>query len=178
MKIWIFWSTNASNLDIINISKEIWKFLWTTNNIIVTWWVNWYAHVVAEEVLSNWWEAIVYGVWQNIDDHNIFHSTDLANYSNIIFQEKYFEGNLSYFDNYLRSLKMCSEVDIAIIIGWRVWTMYEMTMLSWLWKDIFVLANSWWITLNTIKEFIKEWHKRDSKISFFDNVDELKNLIK
>ena len=178
MKIWIFWSTNTLDIDITNISKEIWKFLWNTDNIIVTWWVNWYAHIIAEEVLNQWWEAIVYGVWQSIDDHNIFHSTDLTNYSDIIFQKNYIEGNLSYFDNYLRSLKMCSYVDIAIVIGWRVWTMYELTMLSWLWKDIFVLNNSGGITWNTIKEFIKEGHKKDSKILFFRNVDDLKNLIK
>jgi hypothetical protein len=72
---------------------------------------------------------------------------------------------------------MCNDVDVAIIIWWRVWTMYEFTILSWLWKDIYILENSWWVTWNTIKEFMNEWHKSKWKIIYFNNLDDLKQKL-
>lgn len=73
---------------------------------------------------------------------------------------------------------MCSNVDLAIIIGGRVGTMYEVTILSGMSKDMFVLKGSGGITNQTIKKFMKEGHKEKSKIIFFEKSKELHKLLK
>lgn len=177
MKIWIFWSTSSNNKNIVKESEKIWKFISTINADILTWGVTWYPHIVAKSNIKNWWKSIAYWVWIDINDHLFFHNNDLKDYTNIIFLKKYTNNKLDLIDNYTRSLNMCFDVDIAIIIWWRVWTMYEFTILSWLWKDIYILEDSWWITWQTIKYFKLEWNKNNSKIQYFKNTEDLKKII-
>ena len=177
MQIWIFWSTTAVNTNIIEICNEIWKTFSSKDYTIITWGVNWYPHIVAKSCIKNWWKTIAYCVWKNLEDHTNFHNINLTEYTKTIFLKNYTNTNLNIIDNYTRSLNMCFDVDIAIIIWWRVWTMYEFTILSWLWKDIYVLNNSWWISWKTIEYFKKEWHKRNSTIQYFKDNEELKKII-
>jgi predicted NAD/FAD-dependent oxidoreductase len=72
---------------------------------------------------------------------------------------------------------MCLDVDIAIIVGGRVGTMYEATILSGMSKDILVFKNSGGITGGTMKNFIKEGHKDKSRIFFFKNAKDLKKFL-
>jgi hypothetical protein len=173
MKIWIFGRTKANNKDIINKSEEIWKIIALEGHTVVTGWTEGYPHIVALSAIKSWWKAIAYITGCSLSDHLVFHNTDLTSYSDIIFQDRYCNKKLSGIDNYLRSLDMCLNVDLAIIIGWRVGTMYEITILSWMWKDMYILNWSWWITWETIKKFIIEWHKEKSKIVFFDNLNKI-----
>ncbi|RLC38617.1 hypothetical protein DRH27_01860 [Candidatus Falkowbacteria bacterium] len=69
------------------------------------------------------------------------------------------------------------DIDIAVIIGGKTGTMYEVTVLSGLSKDFYVLENSGGITKKTIKNFTKEGHKNNSKIIFIKNPEELNKYI-
>jgi predicted Rossmann-fold nucleotide-binding protein len=101
----------------------------------------------------------------------------LSQYSDIVFQEKYAGDNFSKIDLYLRSLKLCFDVDMAIVIGGRVGTMYEITILAGIAKDIYVLNGSGGITNKTIKEFLNGGHKEKSKIEFFNSVEEIEKFL-
>lgn len=137
-----------------------------------------YPHIVALSAINVDGKVEAYITGLSISDHSQFHNTDLSKYTNIIFQKKYFNKKLLDIDNYLRSLDMCLAVDAAIIIGGRVGTLYELTILSGISKNIFVLKESGGITNQTIKKFIKEGHKSKTKIVFFEDPGKLKSLLK
>lgn len=178
MNIWIFWSTSSTDILIVDKLNEIWWVVAKFNHNILTWWVAWYPDIIVREVIKKGGKAIAYLVWLNKEDHSKFHpNIDLDIYSDFVFQDNYTKKYLNYIDNYTRSINLCLDSDIAIIIWWRVWTMYELTILAWLWKDIYVLEKSWWITWKTISDFKKEWHKRTSRIEFFKTWKELENIL-
>ncbi len=178
MKIGIFGRTKADNKKIISKAKEIGRIIASNNHVVVTGGTEGYPHVVALAAIQAGGKAVSYAIGLSISDHSQFHNIDLSQYTNVIFQKKYFNKKLLYVDNYLRSLDMCSAVDMAIIIGGRVGTMYEITILSGMSKDIFILKGSGGIARQTIKKFITEGHKEKSKIKFFKNSEILKKILK
>ncbi|MCX6793267.1 MAG: hypothetical protein NTY12_04555 [Candidatus Falkowbacteria bacterium] len=127
--------------------------------------------------LKNKGKAVSCATGLKLADHLKFHKVDLSKYTKVIFQKKYFNKKLLVIDNYLRSLDMCLNVDCAIIIGGRVGTMFEVTILSGISKDIFILKGSGGITGKTMKNFIKEGHKERSKIKYFNNSRALKEML-
>lgn len=178
MKIGIFGTTQAIDSKIIKKAKEIGKLIAINNHIVVTGGTNGYPHAVALSAIQTGGKAISYATGKSILDHSQFHDTDLSKYTDVIFQKKYFNKKLLGIDNYLRSLNMCLNVDVAIIISGKVGTMYEVTIMSGMSKNIYVLKGSGGITGHTIKEFIKEGHKTKSKILFFENPEELNRILK
>lgn len=178
MKIGIFGRGKAMNKTIIKKAEEIGRIIAEKNHIVVTGGTNGYPHIVAESAINAGGKAISYATGKTMSDHRKFHDVNLSKYSEIIFQKKYFNKKLHGIDNYLRSLDMCLKVDIGIIISGRVGTMFEVTILSGMSKDIFVLNESGGITKSTIQDFKKEGHKEKSKIIFFENSDELNKLLK
>jgi len=178
MKIGVFGRTKADNKKIIKQAKEIGQIIALTDNIVVTGGTEGYPHIVAMSAIKNKGKAISYATGLKLADHLKFHKVDLSKYTKVIFQKKYFNKKLLGIDNYLRSLDMCLNVDCAIIIGGRVGTMYEVTILSGIAKNIFVLKGSGGIANQTIKKFIIEGHKEKSKIKYFDDPKMLKKLLK
>ena len=178
MKIGVFGRTKADNRKIIKTAEEIGKIIAETGNTVVTGGTEGYPHIVAMSAIKNRGKAISYATGLKIADHLKFHKVDLSQYSKVIFQKKYFNKKLLGIDNYLRSLDMCLNVDCAIIIGGRVGTMYEVTILSGIAKPIFILKGSGGITNETIKDFIKEGHKEKSKIQYFENSKVLTKILK
>jgi predicted Rossmann-fold nucleotide-binding protein len=178
MKIGVFGTTKANDIVIIDKAKEIGKIIAANNHVVVTGGTNGYPHAVALSAIQAGGKAISYATGKSMSDHSQYHDADLSKYTKIIFQKKYFNNKLLGIDNYLRSLDMCLNVDMAIVISGKVGTMYEVTILSGMSKNIYVLDKSGGITGNTIKEFIKEGHKTKSKILFFKNSKELNKLLK
>ena len=178
MKIAIIGTTTASNPQVIKKAKAIGKLLALNKHTIITGGTNGYPHVVASTAIKAGGKVISYAVGKSLTDHSQFHITDLSIYSTVIFQKRYPNKKLSSIDNYLRSLNMCSKVDMAIVIGGRVGTMYEITILSAMSKNIYILKNSGGITKNTVKKFAKEGHKTKSKIISFKTIDNLNELLK
>jgi len=178
MKIAIFGTTKANNSQIIKKAKKIGKLIAKNKHTIVTGGTNGYPHIVAQSAISVGGKVISYAVGKSISDHYQFHDVDLSKYTNIIFQKKYFNKKLLGIDNYLRSLDMCFNVDIAIVISGKVGTMYEITIISGMSKDIYVLEGSGGVTGKTIKEFAKEGHKTKSKIIFFKTINKFDRLLK
>ncbi|OGM23752.1 hypothetical protein A2627_05190 [Candidatus Woesebacteria bacterium RIFCSPHIGHO2_01_FULL_39_28] len=177
MKIAIIGSSNPSNKEIVKKSQELGEVLASKGQIVVTGGVSGYPDMVALSTLSSGGKAIAYCAGKNLDDHKKFYQTDLSKYSELIFQEKYVGDNFSKIDLYLRSLKLCFDVDAAIVIGGRVGTMYKITILAGIAKDVFVLGGSGGITNKTIKEFLREGHKEKSKIEFFNSIQELEGYL-
>jgi predicted Rossmann-fold nucleotide-binding protein len=177
MKIGIFGRTKADDKEIIRKAKEIGKVIATSNHIVVTGGTEGYPHIAALSAIKAGGKAVSYAVGLSMSDHSQFHNADLSRYESVVFQRKYFDKKLLGIDNYLRSLDMCLNVDLAIVIGGRVGTMYEVAMLSGMSKDIFVLKGSGGITGQTIKKFIKEGHKEKSKIQFFEDPGILKRIL-
>lgn len=178
MKIAIIGTTKADNPQIIKKAKEIGKLIAINKHTIITGGTNGYPHIVALSAINAGGKVISYATGRSMSDHSQFHDADLSEYTDIIFQKKYFSKKLSVIDNYLRSLDMCSKVDMAIVISGKVGTMYEVTIMSGMSKNIYVLAGSGGVTGHTIKEFIKEGHKTKSKILFFKNSEELNKVLK
>ena len=177
MKIGIFGRGQLKNKKIIPELENIGRMIAAKNYTVVTGGTNGYPHVVALAAIKAGGKAISYATGLKISDHLKYHDVDLSSYSKIIFQKKYFNKKLSGVDNYFRSLVMCLDIDAAIIIGGRVGTMYEATILSGLGKDIFVLSESGGIAGETIKNFKKEGHKEKSRITFFKNSKSLKKFL-
>ncbi len=177
MKIAIIGSSNPDNGDFFKKSQELGRLLALKGHIIVTGGVSGYPDLVAVSAISSGGKAIAYCAGKNLEDHKKFYQTDLSKYSEVIFQEKYVCNNFSKIDLYLRSLKLCFDVDMAIVIGGRVGTMYEITIMAGIAKDIYVLEASGGITNKTIKEFLKEGHKEKSKIEFFNSIRELEKYL-
>ena len=178
MKIAIFGTTKAEDPQIIKKAKEIGKLIAINKHTIFTGGTNGYPHIVAQSAINSGGKVVAYAVGKSILDHSKFHKVDLSKYTRIIFQKKYFNKKLLEIDNYLRSLDMCLNVDIAIVISGRVGTMYEVTILSGMSKNIYVLEGSGGVTEKTIKEFVKEGHKTKSKIIFFKDHSKLSKLLK
>lgn len=178
MKIGIFGATKTSDIETIGRAKEIGSLIASNNHIVVTGGTNGYPHAVALSAIQAGGKVISYATGKSMADHSQFHDTDLSKYTEIVFQKKYFDKQLLGIDNYLRSLDMCLGVDAAIIIGGRVGTMYEVTLMSGMSKNIYVLEGSGGVTKHTIKEFIKEGHKTESEILFFENPEELSMILK
>jgi len=178
MKIAIFGTTKATDSQIIKKAKKIGKLIATNKHIVFTGGTNGYPNVVAQSAIDTGGKAIAYAVGKSVSDHSQFHKVDLSNYTDVIFQKNYFSKKLLEIDNYQRSLDMCLNVDLAIVISGKVGTMYEVTILSGMSKNIYVLEESGGVTGKTIKEFIKEGHKTKSKIIFFKTADELNRLLK
>ena len=177
MNIAIIGSSNPNNEEIVKKSQELGRLLASKGHTVVTGGVSGYPDIVALSALSSGGKAVAYCVGKNLDDHKKFYQTDLSKYSEVISQEKYVGENLSKIDLYLRSLKLCFDVDMAITIGGRVGTMYEITILAGIAKDIYVLNESGGITNNTIKEFLSEGHKEKSKIEFFGSIEEIEKYL-
>jgi predicted Rossmann-fold nucleotide-binding protein len=177
MKVAIIGSTNPDSQEIIKKSQELGRLIASKGHIVVTGGVSGYPDIVALSAISSKGKAIAYCAGKNLDDHKKLYQTDLSKYSETIFQEKYIGDSLSKIDLYIRSLKLCFDVDIAIVIGGRVGTMYEITILAGISKDIYVLNESGGITNKTIKEFLKEGHKEKSKIEFFSSAEELEKFL-
>ncbi|MDO8241126.1 MAG: hypothetical protein Q7T51_04070 [Candidatus Moranbacteria bacterium] len=177
MKIGIFGTTKASDKEIIKKAKEIGKLIAINNHTVVTGGTSGYPHAVALSAIKNGGKVISYAVGKSMSDHSQFHNVDLSKYANVIFQKKYFNKKLLGIDNYLRSLDMCLNIDMAIVISGKVGTMYEVTITSGMSKDMYVLEGSGGITGHTIKEFIKEGHKTKSKIIFFNNPEDLNKVL-
>lgn len=177
MKIGIFGRTKADNKEIIRKAKEIGKIIALGGHTVVTGGTDGYPHIAALSAIEAGGEAVSYATGLSMSDHNQFHSTDLSEYTKVVFQKKYFNKKLLAIDNYLRSLDMCLNVDLAIIIGGRVGTMYEVTILSGMSKDIYVLKGSGGIAEQTIRKFIKEGHKEKSGIRFFENPETLRKSL-
>lgn len=178
MKIGVFGKTKLDdNSEIISKAKEIGKYLATHGHTVVTGGVEGYPHIVAKSAIEAGGTAIAYAVGISMEDHAKYHPVDLSKYAEVIFQKKYFDNKLQNIDNYFRSLDLCNSVDAAVIVGGRVGTMFEVTIISGMSKDMFVLRSSGGITGDTIRAFAKEGHKEKSKIVFFDNIDELENYL-
>lgn len=177
MNIGIFGTSQANDKEIIKIAKEIGQIIAMGNHTVVTGGSAGYPHIVALSAVKAGGHAISYATGLTMADHQQFHKIDLSKYSQVIFQKKYFNKKLLGIDNYLRSLDMCLNVDLAVVIGGRVGTMYEVTILSGLSKDIFVLADSGGVAGQTIKKFIKEGHKEKSKIQYFKTPTQLKKYL-
>lgn len=177
MRIGIFGRTKTDDNDISYKAGQIGKIIALWGHVVVTGGSEWYPHIAALAAVNSWWTVLSYLTGLSPFDHAQYHDTDLSLYTELVFQEKYFSQELSTIDNYMRSLDMCLHVDIAIVIGGRVGTMYEVTLLSGLWKDVYVLENSGGITEQTIKAFITEWHKSSSKIEFFSDPEFLKDIL-
>ncbi|MDO8506953.1 MAG: hypothetical protein Q7S53_00080 [bacterium] len=177
MNIGIFGSSQPTNQEIKIKAEEVGKIIASKGYTVITGGVPGYPHIVAMSAMSVGGKAVVYAAGLTSDDHNKFYNLDLSQYTKTIFQDKYHDDKFSSIDLYERSLKMVSQVDKAIIIGGRVGTMYEVTILSGLGKDMFVLENSGGITKNTMANFINEGHKEKSEIVYFNSPEELINLI-
>ncbi len=177
MKIGILGTRHARDKGIIKKAEEIGRIIASNGHIAITGGTEGYSHIVALSAIKAGGEAVAFATGLSIHDHTQFHNVDLSKYTNVIFQKKYFKNKLLGVDNYLRSLDMCFEVDLAIIIGGRVGTMYEVTILSGMSKNILVLKGSGGITEQTIKKFAKEGHKTESKIEFFVNPKTLKKTL-
>ncbi len=177
MKIAIIGSSNPDNEEIVKKSQELGELLALKGHTVVTGGVSGYPDLVATSTISSGGKAIAYCAGKNIEDHKKFYQTDLSKYSEVIFQEEYVGNGFSKIDLYLRSLKLCFDVDMAIVIGGRVGTMYEITILAGISKDIFVLDGSGGITNKTIKEFLREGHKEKSRIEFFGSAQELEKYL-
>lgn len=178
MKIGIFGRTEIDNKNILKKSQEIGKLIASFGYTIITGGVEGYPHVVALSSLENGGKVISYAAGLKIEDHKKYHNTDLSKYTKVVFQKKTYKKKISAIDNYLRSLDMCLDVDKAIVIGGRVGTMYELTILSAMNKDVFILSGSGGISGKTAKNFIKEGHKNPSVINFFKDASELKKILK
>ncbi len=174
MKVGIFGRTEANSRETIKKAEEIGRILASQNHVVITGGTGGYPHIVATAALQDGGKSISYATGLSLSDHSKFHNTDLSKYTKIIFQKRYFNKVLSGTDNYLRSLYMCSNVDLGLIIGGRVGTMYEVTILSGMFKDIYVLDGSGGITGETIKEFAREGHKGKSDIIFFKSPEIIK----
>ena len=177
MKVAIIGSSKASDENIIYKSKKIGVILASKSYIVVTGGVPGYPDIVAQSTISSGGKAMAYCAGKSIRDHNQFYKTDLSKYSEIIFQDKYVDVTFSKIDLYFRSIKLCFDVDFAVVIGGRVGTMNEVTILAGNTKDIYVLDSAGGISNNTIKQFIKEGHKEQSKILYFSNPSELDSFI-
>lgn len=177
MKIGILGGSKTDSKKIIKTAKEIGKIIALSSHTVVTGGSEGYPHIVALSAIEAGGKAISYATGLSMSDHHKFHNLDLSNYSSIIFQKKYFNKQLHGIDNYLRSLDMCLNVDLAIVIGGRVGTMYEVTIISGMSKDLYVLEGSGGITTQTIKKFIKEGHKEKSKIKYFKNSNQLEKHL-
>lgn len=139
---------------------------------------NGYPHSVALSAIQAGGKVISYAAGKSMQDHSRLHNIDLSKYTKVIFQKKYFNNKPLVINNYLRSLEMCLNIDIAIVIGGRVGTLYEVAIMNGVSKNIYILKGSGGITEHTIKEFIKEGHKTNSEIIFFRNPKELISLLK
>lgn len=177
MKIAIIGSSSLNDQGIINTSEELGKLIASKGHVVVTGGTPGYPNLVANSALSSGGKAIAYCTGKTIDDHQRFYQTDLSKYSELIYQKEYVGDGLSKIDLYIRSLKLCFDVDMAIVIGGHVGTMYEITILAGIAKDIYVLSKSGGITNTTIKEFMNEGHKKESKIEFFDTIAEIKKYL-
>lgn len=177
MKIGIFGSSHKNNPEIIAEAEKIGKIIAMKSHQVVTGGSAGYPHIVAKSALKVGGQTTVYAVGKNLTDHKKYHDIDISKYTNIIFQEKYFTKKLSGIDNYVRSLKMVTDIDTAIIIGGRVGTMYEISILSGMAKSFFVLENSGGITNETIQKFIEEGHKEKSSVTFLKSSEDLMKLI-
>ena len=177
MKIGIFGSSHKNNPEIIKQTKEIGRLLALKNHEVVTGGSPGYPHIVASSALAAGGKATVYAVGLNLKDHKKYHATDISKYTNIIYQKKYFKKELSMIDNYARSLDMVMDIDTAVIIGGRVGTMYEISILCGMAKDFFVLEDSGGITKETIRSFVKEGHKENSSVTFLKNSNDLTSLV-
>jgi len=178
MKVGVFGRGKFEKKEITKKAKEIGKIIAYSGHTVVTGGTNGYPHIVALSAIQVGGKAVSYATGRSITDHSQFHNVDISKYTKIIFQKKYFNKKLSGIDNYLRSLYMCLDIDIAIVIGGKVGTMFEVTLMSGMSKDIYVLQNSGGITDHTIRNFIKEGHKENSKIIFFENLEKLRKLLK
>lgn len=177
MKIAIIGSSNPDNEDVVKKSQKSGKILASKDHTVVTGGVSGYPDIVALSAISSGGKAIAYCAGKNLEDHRKFYQTDLSKYSEVIFQEKYVGSDFSKMDLYLRSLKLCFDVDMAIVIGGRVGTMYELTILAGIAKDIYILKGAGGITDKTIEEFLKEGHKEKSKIIFINDPKEIEKFI-
>jgi len=177
MKIGIFGSSHSNDIETTKQAGEMGIIIANKNHEVVTGGGPGYCHTVAMSTIHAGGKSTIYAVGLNKEDHSVYHDTDLSNYTTTVFQKTYFKEKLSNIDNYWRSLEMISDIDTAIIIGCRVGTMYEVTILSGMGKDFFVLENSGGITGETIKNFIEEGHKEKSKITFIENAQELQNYL-
>lgn len=177
MKIGIFGTSRATDSKIIAKVEKIGEIIASKKHEVVTGGVSGYPYTVALSALSQGGKAIAYGAGLNMSDHKSFYDVDLSKYSQTIFQDRYVGDELSKIDLYFRSLKLCFNVDCGIFIGGRVGTMYELTILSGLAKDIYVLGGSGGITHNTVKSFLEEGHKEDSKVIFFESPEELEDYL-
>jgi len=177
MKIAIIGSSHSNNEEIIKKSREVGRLLALKGHIIVTGGVSGYPDIVALSALSLGGKAVAYCAGKNINDHHKFYKTNLSKYSDRIFQKNYIENKLSKIDLYLRSLKLCFDVDAAIVIGGRVGTMYELAILAGIKKDTYVLSGSGGITNKTIKGFSDEGHKEKSKIEYFNSIKDIEKYL-
>lgn len=177
MKIGIFGGSKINNKKIVKIAQEIGIILASYKHTVVTGGSEGYPHIVALSAIKAGGKAIAYATGMLLSDHSKFHKTDLSKYSKIVFQKKYFNKQLLVIDNYFRSLEMCLNIDFAIIIGGRTGTMYEVTIMSGMSKDILVLKGSGGVTGQTIKKFINEGHKEKSKIEYFNNLRQFKKYL-
>lgn len=177
MRIGIFGTTKAIDKKIANKAKEIGKVIAESGHIVVTGGTSGYPHLVALSTMNAGGEAVSYAAGKSIEDHLQFHDVDLSNYTEVIFQKDYLDEKLLGVDNYLRSLKMCLAIDKAIVISGKVGTMYEVTIMSGMAKDIYILEGSGGVTEKTIKEFMGEGHKTESKMVYFKNLEDLRSLL-
>lgn len=177
MKVAIIGSAKIEDQEIVSKAKEIGELLGKQGHTILTGGGSGGPDIVARAALAAGGQAIAYCAGKDLTDHRKWYTLDLSDYSQLIFQEFYIGSELSTIDLYLRSLKYCFDADKAIVIGGRVGTMYEVTILAATAKDIFVLKDSGGITGETIKSFTQEGHKEISKIEFINSVKDLENLI-
>lgn len=177
MKIGIFGSSKTSSEDIKLKAEQIGTIIASKGFEVATGGVTGYPDVVVQSALKEGGKATAFVAGKRLGDHRKFYDLDLSLYSQIIYQDNYFYKDFSKADLYARSLNLVCNIDKAIVIGGRVGTMYELTLLSGLGKDIFVLEGSGGITDKTVKNFLEEGHKEKSKIIFFSSPKELANLL-
>lgn len=176
MKVGVFGSSKVDDAIAVK-AKRIGEVLAEKNHIIITGGSNGYPHIVAVAAMKAGGKTISYAVGLSRGDHATFHATDLSEYEEVVFQKEYFHKELHGIDNYARSLKMCFDVDTAIVIGGRVGTLYELAILSGLGKDVLILKGSGGISNKTAEAFVEEGHKGKSSIVFFESPEELYSLL-
>ena len=177
MKVAIIGSSHTDNEEVINKAKELGKVIALKDCTIITGGIDGYPDIVAQSALLSDGIVIAYCGGKNLGDHYRYYKVDLSKYSDTVFQENYIGDELSRIDLYFRSLKMCFDADMAIVIGGYVGTMYELTILAGMKKDIYVMESSGGITSNTIKVFLDEGLKEKSKIEFFNEVKEIEKYL-
>lgn len=173
MKIGIFGSTKITDDHLCDIAKDIGRLIAINKHILVTGGTDGFPKVVANSAIEHNGITVCYAVGKSTLDHLHFHNIDINRYNKTIFQKTYCGEKLSSADNYLRSLQMCQYIDMAIVIGGRVGTMYEVTIMSGLSKNLYILDQSGGVAGNTIKNFILEGHKTNSIIKYFNDPREI-----